>query len=438
MSMLHFSSGDKVDYQIYFKNTGNTQLKDVVVKDVLPAGVTYVPGTSYLHNSGGTRQIADGITAGGAIIGGYMPGGDAYLKFTAQVAKNDKLPVCGKNTLKNVAKATTTAGSKEDSANVTVTKDCPPVVKYTCDSLEVKQLTRTSVRFTTKYTAQNATFKKVTYTVRDASGKVVDTKTSTGTSLDYTQTTAGKYTVEAAVTFTVNGQEKTVTSAGCKKPFEIKKEVVYKYTCNALEVKQLSRTEFRFAVAYTVENAQFKSVEFVIRDATGNVVSRVPSTTNNATYSRTQAGNYSVQAILTFSVNGQDKTVTDAKCKKPFEVKDLPKEITVCDLETKKPVTIKESEFDSTKHSRDFDDCKEAPKLIKVCDLDSKKIVKINKEDFDATKHSTDLSKCKETPVVPPELPTTGTTENIVAVLGLGAMIASIAYYAASRRALNQ
>ena len=116
--------GDKVDYQIYFKNTGNKPLQQVVVKDILPAGVTYVPGTSYLHNANGTRLIADGLTAGGAIIGNYAAGGDAYLKFTAKVEDNDKLPVCGPNTLKNVAKVTTDAGSKEDTANVTVDKEC--------------------------------------------------------------------------------------------------------------------------------------------------------------------------------------------------------------------------------------------------------------------------------------------------------------------------
>lgn len=126
--------GDKVDYQIYFKNTGGTQLTDVVIKDILPAGMTYVKGTTYLHNSDGTKLVADGITAGGIIIGGYLPGGDAYIKFTAQVASNDKLAVCGTNTLRNVARVTTESGSQEDTATVTVTKKCivtPPELPKT-------------------------------------------------------------------------------------------------------------------------------------------------------------------------------------------------------------------------------------------------------------------------------------------------------------------
>lgn len=120
--------GDKVDYQIYFQNTGGTQLKGVVIKDTLPAGMTYVKGSSKLFNSDGLKDIADGITAGGAIIGGYMPTGDAYLMFSAQVTSNDSLDTCGVNTLVNTAKATTNKGSKEDTANVIVDKICTPDV----------------------------------------------------------------------------------------------------------------------------------------------------------------------------------------------------------------------------------------------------------------------------------------------------------------------
>lgn len=214
--------GDKVDYQIYFKNTGGTQLKDVVIKDTLPAGTSYVAGTTYLHNSDGTKQVADGITTGGIIIGGYLPSGDAYIKFTAQVAANDNLPVCGVNTLRNIAKATTASGAKEDTADVTVTKVCTtPVVKYTCDALKTTSLSKTSSRFTLDYTAQNATFKNVTYVIRDANGKVVDTKTSTAKTFDYNRDVVGKYNVQATIKVAVDGKDFTATSNGCKANFEI-------------------------------------------------------------------------------------------------------------------------------------------------------------------------------------------------------------------------
>ncbi len=71
------------------------------------------------------------------------------------------------------------------------------------------------------------------------------------------------------------------------------------------------------------------------------------------------------------------------------------------------------------------------PGKITVCELSTKKLITINESQFDSSKQTKDLSLCVE-------LPQTGPTENIVAIVGLGALIASIAYYVASRRALNQ
>ena len=78
------------------------------------------------------------------------------------------------------------------------------------------------------------------------------------------------------------------------------------------------------------------------------------------------------------------------------------------------------------------------PGTINVCELSTKKVINIKESDFNASKHSKNLDDCKVVPTTPPELPKTGVSENIVAVIGLGALIASIAYYVASRRALVQ
>ena len=301
-------AGDKLDYRITYKNTGNVQANNVILKDKLPAGISYVPGSVKILNANnlGGAYVKDGdnLFSSGINIGAYAAGSNAYVTFNATVNKNDDLPKCGPNTLVNTASAQPAGqGSKEDTANAVVDKTCKPVVKYTCDTLSIKVISRTEFQFSTKYTIENATFKNVVYVIKDANGKVVDTKTSTNSTLNYTQTTAGKYTVQATVTVSVNGQDKTVTSNGCKGAFEVPK---------------------------------------------------------------------------------------------------TPGDITVCELATKKIVTIKESAFDSSKYSKNLDDCKETP------------------------------------PVTPPELPKTGMGENIVAILGLGALIASAAYYIASRRALNQ
>ena len=116
--------GDKVEYQIAFKNTGGTQLNDVVIKDTLPKGMSYVAGSTYLHTAkNGTRQVADGLTTNGLNIGDYAPGATAYLKFVATLDKNVELE-CGTNIFKNTVKSTTSVGAKTDTANVTTSKKC--------------------------------------------------------------------------------------------------------------------------------------------------------------------------------------------------------------------------------------------------------------------------------------------------------------------------
>ena len=150
------------------------------------------------------------------------------------------------------------------------------------------------------------------------------------------------------------------------------------------------------------------------------------------------------------------------------------KDIQVCDLTSKKVITIKENSFDATKHSKNLKDCEATPvvKDIKVCQLSDKKIVTIKETAFDASKHSKDLTKCDpvtpvksitvcrlsdkkmvsilenqfdankysknakdcETLPTPSELPTTGPAETLSQVIGLGALVTSAGYYISSRK----
>lgn len=221
--------GDTVNYRIEVKNTGDTAISNVIVKDKLPTGMTLIPGTVKVfnaNNAGGAYiQDGDKIVTTGVNIGHYSAGSNAFVIFNAKVATNAQLPVCGNNKLTNIASAQPEGQNpKEDTADVTVPKECQPEVSYKCDSLTIDKIERTKFRFTTATSEQNATFKKVTYIVRDDKGNEVDRKESTAKTLDYTRTQVGKYTVEAQVTFTVNGQDKVVSSTDCKKPFEVLKE----------------------------------------------------------------------------------------------------------------------------------------------------------------------------------------------------------------------
>lgn len=115
--------GDKVDYLLSYRNTGTTEQKDVVLKDVLPAGLKYVNGSSKLQNTthpnGST--VSDGINAGGMNVGSYAAGANAFLAFTATIDTD----ACGP--LVNKAAVETVNGSRTDTATVNVTGDnCKP------------------------------------------------------------------------------------------------------------------------------------------------------------------------------------------------------------------------------------------------------------------------------------------------------------------------
>lgn len=139
--------GEEVEYKIQYKNTGTTDQNNVMVKDKLPAGVSYVAGSTQIATSatnGQWKATNDGITAGGLNIGSYHAGGNAYLKFKAKVTDNDSLKACGVNTLVNTATADTANGSKSDTASVVVSKTCttPEQVKV-CDQTTGKIITVT-------------------------------------------------------------------------------------------------------------------------------------------------------------------------------------------------------------------------------------------------------------------------------------------------------
>lgn len=128
--------GETVDYLVEYKNTGDAQQDDVTIRDTLPAGITYVNGSTVygnaLHTAGikASDNIANGV---GINVGDYSAGANAWSIFSAKVPSVDQIN-CGINTLVNTAKVTTGGGSIEDTANVTVTKTCketPPELPHT-------------------------------------------------------------------------------------------------------------------------------------------------------------------------------------------------------------------------------------------------------------------------------------------------------------------
>jgi len=123
--------GEKVDFILNYKNTGDVQHDDVTFRDTLPTGLTFVKDSNTWGNAR-TPSVAvanDDLTNGKGInVGSYAKGANAFTIFTAQVASKEQLK-CGVNELVNKGKVNTGGYSVEDEATVTVNKECtPPVV----------------------------------------------------------------------------------------------------------------------------------------------------------------------------------------------------------------------------------------------------------------------------------------------------------------------
>ena len=215
-------------------------------------------------------------------------------------------------------------------------------------------------------------------------------------------------------------------------------------TCDALQKTEVSRDTAK-------DGASVTSYTYDFGDGTTQT-----TTSSEIQHTYAKPGNYKV----TVTVNGKegsDVQKTSQGCQTQITVKPEP-EMQVCRLSDKKyPVTIKESEFDEKKYSKNPNDCKEVPEELEVCILESKEIKKIKKEEFNEKIHTTDLSKCKEKPVTPPEtpstppetpntppktpetptpgeLPKTGTANIVMSALGLGGLTTAIIAYVVSRR----
>ena len=124
--------GQTVEWRVAFTNTGSTSLKNVIVLDKVPAGMTVVPGSVRVFNAnnpnGHTYQDNQAIQANGTQInvniGDYAPTANAFVLFKTKVPAEDKLE-CGTSKFVNEAFATPEgSGSVNDIAQVETSKVC--------------------------------------------------------------------------------------------------------------------------------------------------------------------------------------------------------------------------------------------------------------------------------------------------------------------------
>lgn len=119
--------GDTLQYQVTYKNAGEVNEYNVVVKDTLPAGISYIPGSTVLTNTtnpNGKVVNDDIITSNGMNIGSYKPGSIAYVQFNAKITATAESLVCGNNTFVNKERTTANGGYIDDTANTVVNRTC--------------------------------------------------------------------------------------------------------------------------------------------------------------------------------------------------------------------------------------------------------------------------------------------------------------------------
>ena len=323
-------SGDTVQFQIHAKNTGSTGIQNLVIRDILPKGLNYVAGSTKLYNTSNLKglKVSDNVIQNSGInIGSYQPNGDAYVRFDATVSAENSLPVCGDNTLTNIAQASDQKIVKNDTASVKVTKKCetPKNPVYKCEALSLNIVRKDEKQITyaadTKYSVKDTEFTGTKYIVKNSKNEVVAEKVvNGGTKFEITvpNNVKEKYTVISTI-ITKNGEN---SNANCEKSFETKAPTPIpskpELVCRNITINQISRTKFEFNTSYTVNNTTFVGVKYIVKDQSGKVV--IEKTVNNGsklTLDIEIVGKFTISS----TVITKDGENSNSNCEKSFEVK---------------------------------------------------------------------------------------------------------------------
>lgn len=216
--------------------------------------------------------------------------------------------------------------------------------------------------------------------------------------------------IVAYVFFDQNGQFKAAVLTSCGNPVTAKPKPKPVYACNGLVAAPISRTEYGFTGSASASGgATIASYTFDFGDGASQTVTNP----NDVKHVYAKAGTYTATLTVSVKVNGQDKSVTAAKCAT---------KVTITPEECKPGIPVGDER------------CTEKPKECKPgipegdarctpCDIPGKEQYPKNSD------------QCVVAPV---ELPHTGMTDMIFGGIGMGAIIGATSYWYASRRGLLQ
>ena len=263
-----------------------------------------------------------------------------------------------------------------------------PTPTYSCTSLTKLDMSNTQKRFTaTGAAAGGAAITGYTFDFGDGTQQ-----TQAGTTIDHTYATPGTYTAKVTVNVTAEGTNKTATAPACQVSVTIPAPA--NYACTSLTMISKGNNTYDFTIQETHSNVTYKGATFDFGDGTSKQVSGL-----TASHQYGKAGNYTIVATLSYSVDGAVKTAT---CQTQVSM-------TPCPTNPNVPV--------------DSPACKPCPQNPSL---------------------PADSPKCvtPPAPVTPPAttppavLPETGAGDIALGGLGIGSMIISASFYLGSRRDL--
>lgn len=127
------NQGEDVIFRLSFNNDGDAAAQNVIVKDVLPAGLAFVNGSGTLYRSTGNTPVGGELFANGASIGTFGRGESAYITFRAN-ANN------GAGTYTNTGIITANGGLRDqDSASVIVKDVTHPEIEKSKSAFNITQ-----------------------------------------------------------------------------------------------------------------------------------------------------------------------------------------------------------------------------------------------------------------------------------------------------------
>lgn len=397
----------------------------------------------------------------GINVGSYAPSANAYIVFSAKVAAEDQLP-CGPSTLTNKAKVNTGGYAVEDTADVTVNRTCvqPPV--YKCNLLTSTLVIGTQYKFNGSATASNGAT-VTSYTLNFGDGTAPFTGASIADVMHTYAQKDATYTARLTANITVDGKTIPVTSDACAVTITISIPKIQVCDLTTKKIVTINESDFdsskysknlddckppvtnpAISITKTVDGVKDKEVQIgknyeyeVTVKNTGDI-----DLTNVKVTDPAPAGVTFVSADLgTISGNTWNYTIPSLKkgASQTFKITAVVKEYFAG--ATKNTACVDASEVPGSPDACDSATVHvptpPAPSKIVVCRLADKQIVTINETDFDSSKYSRNTADC-QTVTPPTELPHTGIGDGIVTTFGIGSLIASASYYIASRRGLGR